>query len=82
MSILVKGYVIRIQRGDAGWKSEKQHAWAPAGQLPAEWEAVTQDPEVVSAEIFLGSQQRFKPDKRKILAEFSRQVERHAEVSA
>jgi hypothetical protein len=73
MSILVKGYTIRIQRGAAGWKSEKQHAWAPAGQLPAEWDAVKQDPEVVSAEIFLSSQRRFKPDKRKYAGFYQRE---------
>lgn len=80
--ILMKGYTIRIQRGDAGWKSEKQFAWAPAGQVPTEWEQVKADPDVKSAEIFPNSQRHLKPWKRKLTDEFTRQSEQSHQEEA
>lgn len=71
-SKLVRGYDIRVQREGSDDMREKQHAWGVEQALPEEWDQVKADPTVVRAEIFLSSQRRLRPSKRRLSDEYSR----------
>jgi len=71
---VVKGFDIRIQRVGSSWMNEQAHAWAPAGALPAEWTALTNDPTVVSAVLFPSTQRTWRADRRKLVASFTREA--------
>lgn len=69
--VSMRGYDIRIERiGGPGWMNEKAHGYAPAGQLPAEWEQICSDPTVIQACIFPSNQRNWQANKRRHLAEY------------
>jgi hypothetical protein len=70
----VRGYDMRIRRTDASHTSDYQinHAWAPKGQLPTEWEDAKNNPENAFGQIYYGTERRKRADKRSILDTFSR----------
>lgn len=72
-TVTMRGYDIRIDRG-AGWQNEKAHGYAPLGQLPQEWQDTINDPTVISACIFPSTQRTWQANKRKKLAEYSRET--------
>lgn len=68
----VRGYDIRI-KAETGLTADILHAWAPAGTLPSEWEAVKARADVAEAEIYYSTQRTRRADRRQVLDSFSRE---------
>lgn len=68
MTTVHRGFVIRThQSGDPEYADQKQKVWAPAGQLPEEWDQVKQNPQIDQAQIYTNAQSHVRADKRRIL---------------
>jgi len=70
-----RGYDIRTRQVGEILPSGYQHAWAPAGQLPPEWEETKNNLDVVEAQIYYSTQRSKRADHRQIIDSFSRQGE-------
>jgi hypothetical protein len=72
MTQLVRGYYIRVDRGN--WQTELRHGWGIGDELPHEWNEVKADPAVEAAQVFSSTQRNRRADKRKILDTYSREA--------
>lgn len=70
-----RGFDIRYQvTGGPGWMNERAHGYAPLGELPVEWAQICADPTVERAVIFPSNQRAWQAQKRRNIAEYTRQT--------
>jgi hypothetical protein len=64
----LRGYGWQLHRaGDPVYKTENGHGWAEAGTLPAEWQAIQDDPEIDQARLYTSAQAHRRADRRRVL---------------
>ncbi len=60
------GYTIH-KAGEPVYNTQNGHAWSEAGTLPAEWEAIKEDPTIDQAKLYTNAQSHRRADKRRVL---------------
>lgn len=66
--ITLRGFTIRSHRTtDGKYQDTYHHVWAPAGELPGEWDQIKSDDEIDRAQLYKSSQRRIRADKRKYI---------------
>lgn len=68
MTRTLRGYGFTIHKaGEPVYRTENGHAWAEAGTLPTEWQAIKDNPEIDQARLYTSAQASRRADKRRIL---------------
>lgn len=71
---VMRSYEISVRKVGEILPSEYHSAYAPDGELPEEWEAIQERPDVDHAEIYTASQRRFRADKRNLSGRYEREA--------